>query len=48
MAGIEEYEKNTLNFVSEFLNTYILDILSESKQYAHVSDRAKINIEDVK
>ena len=24
--GIEEYEKNTLNFMSEFLNTYITDL----------------------
>ena len=46
--GIEEYEKNTLNFLAEFLNSYTLDILTESKQYAHLSERSKINIEDVK
>ncbi len=48
IKGIEEYEKNTLNFIAEFLNTYTLDILSESKQFANLSDRSKINIEDVK
>jgi hypothetical protein len=46
--GIEEYEKNTLNFVSEYLNSYIVDILSESKQYALYAERHKINIDDVK
>ena len=30
--GIEEYEKNTLNYMSEFINSYIIDILKESKK----------------
>lgn len=46
--GIEEYEKNSLNFVSEFLNSYILEILADSKQYALFAERHKINIDDVK
>jgi hypothetical protein len=46
--GIEEYEKNTLNFLSEYLNTYIVDILTESKQYALYADRNKLKIDDVK
>jgi histone H3/H4 len=46
--GIEEYEKNALNFVSEYLNSYITDILSDSKQYAFFAERNKINIEDIK
>jgi hypothetical protein len=46
--GIDEYEKNTLNFLSEFINTYIIDILSDSKTLASVGERGKINIEDVK
>lgn len=46
--GIDEYEKNTLNFLSEFINTYIIDILSDSKTLASVGERGKINIEDIK
>jgi hypothetical protein len=47
-SGIEEYEKNSLNFVSEYLNTYITDLLVDSKNYALSADRNKINIDDVK
>jgi histone H3/H4 len=46
--GIEEYEKNTLNFIAEYLNTYILDILTDSKQNALYAERHKINIDDIK
>ena len=46
--GIEEYEKNTLNFMSEFLNTYITDLLNDSKKNMLLANRNKINIEDVK
>jgi hypothetical protein len=46
--GIDEYEKNTLNFLSEFINTYIIEILSESKNLASCCERGKVNIEDVK
>ena len=45
--GIEEYEKNTLNYMSEFINSYIVDILKESKKYMILSKREKINKEDV-
>ena len=45
--GIEEYEKNTLNYMSEFINSYIIDILKESKKNMILSKRKKINIEDV-
>ena len=45
--GIEEYEKNTLNYMSEFINSYIIDILQESKKNMILSKREKINIEDV-
>ena len=45
--GIEEYEKNTLNYMSEFINSYIIDILKESKKNMILSNREKINIEDV-
>ena len=45
--GIEEYEKNTLNYMSEFINSYIIDILKESKKNMILSKREKINIEDV-
>ena len=45
--GIEEYEKNTLNYMSEFINSYIIDILKESKKNMTLSNRDKINIEDV-
>lgn len=45
--GIEEYEKNTLNYMSAFINSYIIDILKESKKNMILSDREKINIEDV-
>ena len=45
--GIEEYEKNTLNYMSEFINSYIIDILKESKKNMILSGREKINIEDV-
>jgi len=34
--------------MSEYLSSYIVDILSDSKQYANWGDRNKINIEDVK
>jgi hypothetical protein len=46
--GIEEYEKNTLNFIAEYLNSCITDTLSEAKQYAGYADRHKINLDDVK
>ena len=46
--GIDEYEKNTLNFLSEFINTYIIDILSDAKTLASYSEKGKINIDDVK
>ena len=45
--GIEEYEKNTLNYISEFINSYIINILKESKKNMILSKRGKINIEDV-
>lgn len=45
--GIEEYEKNTLNYMSEFINSYIIDILKESKKNMILLNRQKINIEDV-
>ena len=45
--GIEEYEKNTLNYMSEFINSYIIDILQEAKKNMILSKREKINIEDV-
>ena len=45
--GIEEYEKNTLNYMSEFINSYIVEILKESKKYMILSKREKINKEDV-
>ena len=46
--GIEEYEKNTLNFMSEFLNTYITDLLNDAKKNMLLANRNKINIEDIK
>ncbi len=46
--GIEEYEKNTLNYLSEFINSYIIDVLSDSKNFAMFSDHSKISVEDVK
>ena len=46
--GIEEYEKNTLNFLSEFLNTYVTDLLNDAKKNMLYANRNKINIEDVK
>ena len=46
--GIEEYEKSTLNFLSEFLNTYITDLLQDAKKNMLFANRNKINIEDVK
>ena len=45
--GIEEYEKNTLNYMSEFINSYIIDILKEAKKNMILAKREKINIEDV-
>ena len=45
--GIEEYEKNTLNYMSEFINSYIIDILKEAKKNMNLARREKINIEDV-
>lgn len=45
--GIEEYEKNTLNYMSEFINSYIIDILQEAKKNMNLAKREKINIEDV-
>ena len=45
--GIEEYEKNTLNYMSEFINSYIIDILQEEKKNMILAKREKINIEDV-
>ena len=45
--GIEEYEKNTLNYMSEFINSYIIDILKEAKKNMNLAKREKINIEDV-
>ena len=42
--GINENEKNTLNFLSEFINTYLIDILSDSKTLASASEKGKINI----
>ena len=45
--GIEEYEKNTLNYMSEFINSYIIDILQEAKKNMILAKREKINIEDV-
>lgn len=46
--GIEEYEKNCLNYLSEFVNTYIVDILEDSQINAKLCNRVKPNIEDVK
>ncbi len=46
--GIDEYEKNTLNFLSEYINTYIIEILNDAKTFASFCERGKINIEDVK
>lgn len=46
--GIEEYEKNTLNCLSEFLNTYITDILLKAKQNMTLANRNKVNIDDIK
>ena len=46
--GIEEYEKSTLTFMSEFLNTYITDILKEAKFNMLYSNRNQITIDDVK
>ena len=45
--GIEEYEKNTLNYMSEFINSYIIDILKKEKKNMVLAKREKINIEDV-
>ena len=45
--GIEEYEKNTLNYMSEFINSYIIDIIQEAKKNMILAKREKINIEDV-
>jgi len=45
--GIEEYEKNTLNYMSEFINSYVIDILKEAKKNMILAKREKINIEDV-
>ena len=47
-SGIEEYEKNVLNFIVEYMNTYVADLLIEAKQNASHADRNKINIEDIK
>lgn len=46
--GIVEYEKNCINYLSEFVNTYIINILEEAQIYAKLCNRAKPNIEDVK
>ena len=46
--GIDEYEKNTLNFLSEYINTYIIEVLNDAKTFASLCERGKINIEDVK
>ena len=45
--GIEEYEKNTLNYMIKFINSYIIDILQEAKKNMILAKREKINIEDV-
>ena len=37
--GIEEYEKNTLNYMSEFINSYIIDILKEAKKNMNLAKR---------
>ena len=39
--GIEEYEKNTLNYMSEFINSYIIDILQEAKKKYDFSKKRK-------
>ena len=39
--GIEEYEKNTLNYMSEFINSYIIDILQEAKKKYELSKEGK-------
>ena len=46
--GIEEYEKNCLNFISDYLNMYTTDLLEDSVLYAKISGRQKPTIEDVK
>ena len=37
-----------MNFLSEFLNTYVTDLLNDAKKNMLYANRNKINIEDVK
>lgn len=47
-SGIKEYEKSCVNYISEFLNSYVTDILTEAKKNMTYSNRNKISIDDVK
>ena len=46
--GIQEYEKNCINYLSDFLNGYITSTLEDSLFYAKMCGRNKPNLEDVK
>lgn len=46
--GVEEYEKNCLSYLTEFINTYTVAILEESQVYARLCGRSKANLEDIK
>lgn len=46
--GVEEYEKNCLSYLTDFINTYTVSILEESQVYAKLCGRSKANLEDIK
>ena len=39
--GIEEYEESTLNCMNEFINSYITEILVQSKKNMNLAKRTK-------
>ena len=47
-SGIKEFESGCLNYMSEFLNSYATDILTQSKENMIFAGRNKISIDDVK
>ena len=45
--NIKEYEPNTINFMNEFIKSYIKNVLKEEKKNMILAKREKITIEDV-
>ena len=45
--GIEEYEESTLNCMNEFINSYITEILVQSKKNMNLAKRTKWDIHDI-